>query len=220
MLDKIRKLLALAADPSCQGAEAETAARQAAKLMAKHDITLDALTEAELKEQWDLISMEAVSCRPGKKDPKAVPQWIGIIAWGVKTYTRTRVSTMGATLRFKGPRADVEFACWLHKHLLDQCYSQSKGLGHGEANAFRNGFAATVQSRLRKMAGAMAEEHAANALVRVDASRQAVMDEAFGQEGNGKSSMVKQSHLGRVAGERAHIGSHRPLSGSEGRLLK
>lgn len=30
MLDKIRKLLALAADPSCQGAEAETAARQVA----------------------------------------------------------------------------------------------------------------------------------------------------------------------------------------------
>lgn len=219
MLDKIRKLLALAADPSCQGAEAETAARQAAKLMAKHDITLDALTEAQLKEQWDLTTMDAVSCRPGKRDARAVPGWIGFIAWGVKIYTRTRLSTVGATLRFKGPRADVEFACWLHKHLLDQCYTQSKGLGQGEANAFRNGFAATVQSSLKKMAGAMAEEHAANALVRVDASRQVAMDEAFGEENPGRKAQVRQSQLGREAGERAHIGSHW-RSGSEGRLLK
>lgn len=220
MLDKIRKLLALAADPSCQGAEAETAARQAAKLMAKYDITLDSLSEAELKEQWDLTTQDAVSCRPGKRDAKVVPSWIGIIAYGVKLYTNTRLHMSGPLLRFKGPRSDVEFACWLHKHLLDQCYAQSKGLGQGEANAFRNGFAATVQSRLKAMSSVLAEEHAANALVRVDASRQAVMDEAFGSERPASSAKVRQSQLGREAGQHAHIGSHRPLTSSTGRLLK
>lgn len=221
MLEKIRKLLALAADPSAAPQEAETAARQAAKLMAKHDIDLDTLEEAQLKEQWDLTSMDAVSCRPGKKDPRSVPGWIGIIAFGVKVYTNTRLSSTGAMLRFKGPRSDVEFACWLHKSLLDQCYTQSKGLGQGEANAFRNGFAAAVQSRLKAMAKAMMDERGTGtSLIRVDASRQAAMDEAFGSENKARSSSVRQSALGREAGSRAHIGSHRPLTSNTGRLLK
>ena len=40
MKDKIRKLLALAADPHAASGEVENASRMAAKLMAKHDIEL------------------------------------------------------------------------------------------------------------------------------------------------------------------------------------
>ena len=100
----IRKLLALAADPSAAPQEAETAARQAARLMAKHDIDLADLEEEALKAQFDLIQGEAVGCRPGKRDAKEVPPWIGIIAWGIKCYTRTRVSSRGGVVYFRGPR--------------------------------------------------------------------------------------------------------------------
>lgn len=110
MKDKIRKLLALAADPNAQGAEAETAARMAAKLMAKHDIDLAELEEEELRKAWDMTTAEAQGCRPGKKNPTEVPPWIGIIAWGVKVFTRTRCSNGRGVVRFKGPREDVELA--------------------------------------------------------------------------------------------------------------
>ena len=125
--DKIRKLLALAADPSAAPNEAETAGRQAASLMAKHEIELADLTEAELKAQWDLTTVEARGCRPGKKNPSEVPPWIGIIAWGVKCYTRTRCSGGRGVVYFKGPREDVELAQWLHNLLIDGCYKASTG---------------------------------------------------------------------------------------------
>ena len=65
MQAKIRKLLALAADPGAAPNEAETAARQAAKLMAAHEISLADPTEAEHKAQWDLTWTQAQGWRPG-----------------------------------------------------------------------------------------------------------------------------------------------------------
>ena len=48
MKDKIRALLALAADPSAAPQEAESAGRMAAKLMAKYQIDLGDLEEEAL----------------------------------------------------------------------------------------------------------------------------------------------------------------------------
>ena len=73
MKDKIRALLALAADPSAAPQEAESAGRMAAKLMAKYQIDLGDLEEEALKEEFDLTTMQARACRPGKKNPKVVP---------------------------------------------------------------------------------------------------------------------------------------------------
>ena len=226
MKDKIRKLLALAADPHAAPNEAETAARQAAKLMAKHDIDLADLEEEDLRKAWDMTEVKAQGCRPGKKNPTEVPPWIGIIAWGVKIYTRTRASNGAGYVRFKGPREDVELAKWLHEFLLHQAYAASKGLPLGEANRFRNGFASALQGRLKAMArerdASDQEDRAGSsgtALVKVQDARKAEMDRLFGEEGKGKSSGAKSNSDGYSAGLSASIPTARPIGGESRRLL-
>ena len=215
----IRKLLALAADPSAAPQEAETAARQAARLMAKHDIDLADLEEEALKAQFDLIQGEAVGCRPGKRNAKEVPPWIGIIAWGIKCYTRTRVSSRGGVVYFRGPREDVELAQWLQGILVEGAYKSSKG--QPNPNAYRNGYASAIQGRLKKMVREREQEEtgmSCTALVRVQDARQRAMDEAYGPEARGKSSGVKSSADGYNAGLSAAIPRGRPVSQSYLRL--
>lgn len=221
MKDKIRALLALAADPSAAPQEAESAGRMAAKLMAKHQIDLGDLEEEALKEEFDLTMMQARACRPGKKNPKVTPPWIGIIAWGVKIYTRTRIRTTPGQVWFQGPREDVELAVWLHELLLENAYKASNGSSN--PNAFRNGYAGAVQSRLKAMCRQREqvdkEESTGTALVLVQGRREALMTEAFGPDTRGRSSKVSQSMEGRAAGMAAHIPMGRPLTGRSGALL-
>lgn len=221
MKDKIRALLALAADPSAAPQEAESAGRMAAKLMAKYQIDLGDLEEEALKEEFDLTVMQARACRPGKKNPRVIPPWIGIIAWGVKLYTRTRIRSAPGQVWFQGPREDVELAVWLHELLLENAYKASNG--SPSPNAFRNGYAGAIQSRLKAMCRQREqvdkEESTGTALVLVQGKREALLDQAYGPDMTGKSSKVSQSMEGRAAGAAAHIPTGRPLSGRSGALL-
>lgn len=226
MQAKIRKLLALAADPGAAPNEAETAGRQAAKLMAAHEISLADLTEAELKAQWDLTSTMAQGCRPGKKNAKEVPPWIGIIAWGVKVYTRTRVIGGAGYVTFRGPRQDTELAKWLHELILAQCYKASNGLGQGEANAYRNGYASAIQSRLKKMADDRdrsddedISSSTGHSLVVVQESRDRAMTEAYGAESGGRKGKHRTSADGYADGQKAHIPTGRPVTGAARMML-
>ena len=220
MKDKIRKLLALAADPSAAPQEAETAARQAARLMAKHDIDLADLEEEAMKAQFDLIQGEAVGCRPGKRDPSEVPPWIGIIAWGIKCYTRTRCVTGRGVVYFRGPREDVELAQWLQGILVEGAYKSSKG--QPNPNAYRNGYASAIQGRLKAMVREREQVESSEpnqfALVKVQDARQRAMDEAYGPEGSGKRGAHKQTAEGYQAGQNASIPTGRPVSQSFLRL--
>ena len=220
MKDKIRKLLALAADPNASDGERDNASRMAARLMAKHDIDLADLEEEALKAQFDLIQGEAVGCRPGKRNAKEVPPWIGIIAWGIKCYTRTRVSSRGGVVYFRGPREDVELAQWLQGILVEGAYKSSKG--QPNPNAYRNGYASAIQGRLKKMVLEREQVESSEpnqfALVRVQDARQKAMDEAYGPESRGKSSGGKSSADGYKAGLSAAIPSGRPVSQSYLRL--
>jgi hypothetical protein len=221
MKDKIRALLALAADPGAAPQEAESAGRMAAKLMAKYQIDLGDLEEEALREEFDLTQAYARACRPGKKNPKVIPPWIGSIAWGVKIYTRTRLrSCPGGQILFQGPREDVELAVWLHELLLENAYKASNG--SPQPNSFRNGYAGAIQSRLKAMCRQREQvdaEHTGTALVLVQGKREALMTEAFGPDTRGKSSKVSQSMEGRLAGAAAHIPTGRPLAHRSGALL-
>jgi hypothetical protein len=223
MIDKIKKLLALASDPAAARQEAATAARQAAFLMAQHDIDLGDLETAQLAAQWDMSTTEAQGCRPGKKGAVEVPPWIGIIAWGVAIFTRTRTRNGSGVVRFSGPRSDIELARWLHEYLLHQAYAASKGYGPGESNRFRNGFATALQWRLKKLAKDRdevdLERSSGTSLVRVQDNRQQEMDLHFGPAPKGSNSKVGQSVDGYIAGAKAAIPTNRPLSGSSNRLL-
>lgn len=126
VIEKVKKLLALASDPSAAPNEAETAGRMAASLMAKYNLDLATLTDQELEAEWDMTELSMPGCRPGKRDPREVPAWIGIMAFGIKLYTRTRCTKRGGYVIYRGPRQDCELAQWMLKALIDLAYKQSK----------------------------------------------------------------------------------------------
>lgn len=226
LIEKIKKLLALASDPAAAPQEAETAARQAAYLMAQNDIELGDLEAAQLAAQWNMGSSTAQGCRPGKKNAKEVPPWIGIIGWGVSIFTRTRAGAGQGTVTFKGPLEDRLLAVWLHEYLLHQAYAASKGYGPGEANRFRNGFASALQGRLKKLAKdrdqvdkELTAGASGTALVKVQDNRQAEMDKFFGSPIGSKSTNVSKSAEGYMAGTKAAIPTNRPLGSNGGQRL-
>lgn len=219
--DKIRKLLALAADPGAVGAEAETAGRQAAKLMAKFELDEYDLQGGKAAiHDFDLVTGQAQGQRPGKTNGTEVPPWIGYISVGVARYCNVRTQRYGASLQFCGRRTDVELAVWLHNTLVTRCYAAGtaacKGQGTSAASAFRNGYAGQIQKRLYAMSdersSAEREEVSSSgtALVVVRQELNQVLDETYGAT-RLKKSHCKQSNLGRQAGESAHIPTHRPI---------
>lgn len=221
MLEKIKKLLALAQDPAASQGERDNAARMAAKLMAKHEISQADLDLVSLATELDLTELQAQACRPGKKNPKQCPAWINLIAVGVMRFTRTRLHLSGPVLSFRGPRQDCELAKWLHEYILEQCYKQSTGRSTSEATAFRLGFAGAIQKRLKEMAIFRQEEEQAltptesTALVVSQVKREILMDRRWGPD----NSRIRPRHHtvsqeGRDAGMRAHIPTNRPLSTS------
>ena len=221
MIEKIKALLALAANPASQGAEAETAARHAAKLMAKYDLDEFDLISAG-KAEWDLIQGEATGCRPGKKNAKIVPPWIGVIAMGVKAYTGVRASSgTGGIIFFQGRRSDVELAQWLHRALVELAYDASQKAS-GPPTAFRNGFASALQGRLKKMAADRDETNQGDALTGVSGTSLVViksrlataMDERWGADSSGRPAGGQRSNEGYSAGQNAHIPTARPISGT------
>lgn len=209
IIGKIKKLLALASDPGAAPNEAATASRQAAALMAKHNLDLESLTQAELEAEWDITEQQMPGCRPGKKNPSKVPPWIGFLAFGVKLYTRTRASHRGPYVIYKGARQDVELAQWMLKALIDLAYSRSKG--QEDPNAYRNGFASAVQHRLKAMVQERDQvEREAGALVVVDKLR-AKLDELYGPELRGRQPSVKSSASGYADGTKCSLPTGRPI---------
>lgn len=216
IIEKIKALLALAADPGAAQQEAETAARQAQKLMDKHSLDEYDLMVASGAD-WDLITGEGIGTRPGKKNAKVVPPWIGIIGFGVRVFCGVR-STIGFNrVFFKGRRSDVELAVWLHDLLVAGCYRASEG--QPDPNAFRNGYAATIQSRLKALVKARETGGTAStAMVVINTRLEEAMNEAFGAPGRAVSKKVSQSGAGRAAGSNAHIPTARPVSNQGGHL--
>ena len=219
VIEKVKKLLALASDPSAAPNEAETAGRMAASLMAKYNLDLATLTDQELEAEWDMTELSMPGCRPGKRDPREVPAWIGIMAFGIKLYTRTRCTKHGGYVIYRGPRQDCELAQWMLKALIDLAYKQSKA--SNDPTGFRNGFATAIQRRLKDMAADrdLADQEAGStALVVVDKLR-AKMDELYGSEDGSRKSHTRSSNEGYDAGKQAHIPTARPVSASRNRML-
>lgn len=219
VIEKVKKLLALASDPSAAPNEAETAGRMAASLMAKYNLDLATLTDQELEAEWDMTELSMPGCRPGKRDPREVPAWIGIMAFGIKLYTRTRCTKRGGYVIYRGPRQDCELAQWMLKALIDLAYKQSKA--SNDPTGFRNGFATAVQRRLKDMAADRDhadQEAGSTALVVVDKLRQK-MDELYGSGDGSRKSHTRTSNEGYDAGKQAHIPTARPVSATSQRLL-
>lgn len=218
MIDKIKKLLALASDPGASPQEAETAARQAAKLMARHEIDEYDLMMSSGSD-WDLIEGMAAGCRPGKKNARTVPGWINMISYGVRLWCNTRISLRAdGVVIFKGRRSDVELAQWLHNTLVENCYAASRK--SADPGPFRNGYAAAIQSRIKAMIKARDGDPleaivGSTALVVVRDRLEQAMDERWGKP---KQAIAVKRQLGSdgyAAGQSAHIPTSRPIAPSD-----
>lgn len=218
-VDKIKKLLALASDPGASETERETAGRQAAWLMAKNQLDEYDLMMAEGRD-WDLIEVEINGLRPGKKSGTKVPPWIGFIAVGIKEFCGVRVLGHGPRIKFRGPRAQVELATWMQEALVAACYRSSVGVPN--PNAYRNGYAGAIQTRLRNMkkAGdsdtpAASGEGHSNSLVVIQDRLAVAMTQRWGPEDSDRSSSCQRGVDGYKAGQNAHIPTNRPMQDME-----
>lgn len=227
MLEKIKKLLALAQDPAAEPGERDNAARMAAKLMAKHEISQADLDLVDLASELDLSEVRAQGCRPGKKNAKEVPLWINLISVGVMRFTRVRMVIQSPVILFRGPRQDVELAKWLHEYILEQCYKQSTGRSISEANAFRISFAGAVQRRLKKLAAIRDQEEqglgsaGSTSLVLFQGKRDTLMDNLWGPDSTRIKAKNRQVNSeGQAAGMNAHIPTNRPVSGAPSTTLR
>ena len=218
-LDKIKKLLALASDPAASPQEAETAARQAAAMMAKYEIDEFDLMVSRGGSDWDLIEASAMGCRPGKKDAVVVPGWINIIAYGVRLWCNVRCSLRSGVVLFKGRRTDVEMAQWMHDTLVANCYAASKGKPN--PGPYRNGYAAAIQARFKDMIKARDTDPLAavvgssgTSLVLVRSRLEEAMDLKWGEPGKTVSIKRALGSDGYTAGQGAHIPTNRPINGA------
>lgn len=229
-LEKVRRLLAMANDGRGNMQEAETAARQAAALMAKFNIES---AEAQLK---DLCSDEpdldqALVCPNyygGEVRTKTLPVWVGIIAVGVGIVTQTKVDGYRkdgyGVARFSGYRTDVVFAEWLFQLLCGAVYRESTTTRYDRAGRgdFRHAASVAIQRRLaalrKEQDAALTRASSSTALVVVD-KKQQVINEAFGEMKTRK--MSRQVHdagarsAGSEFGQQINIpAGARPLNGS------
>lgn len=218
-LEKIQKLMALAADPSCSVGEAENAARMATKLMVKYGID-EAMLNASKGQNSIRIGLAAARhmCSPGSTG-KAM-NFCGYVAIGVGEFTNTvveminRISVHSGThdtvYRFSGEITDVKLAVWLCETLLAQAQREWRAaVTDNNKVAWMNGWGAAVQTRLMKMAAVREQTEAemkssdSNALVVLDA-KTALVKERFGETA-AKKSNAKSSADGYIAGMNTNI---------------
>lgn len=234
-LEKVRKLLAMSSDARSNVQEAETAARQAASLMAKFNIDQ---AEAQLK---DLLSDEPDLCQEavtpdyygGNVRTKTLPTWVGIIGLGVGRLTQTKVDGYRkdgyGAVRFSGYRTDVVFAEWLFQLLCRAVYNEAAGSQFDRAGRddFRRGAAAAIQGRLKELRTKLDEDLRADltgatgtALVVLDKKMQ-VIAAKYGDQKTRNSSKQARDYTAREAGhafgKQVNIPSGRPVT--DGRVM-
>lgn len=233
MLDKVRKLLAMARHDNGNETEQSTAMRQANKIMAEFGIA-----EAEC----DMAAIDAgemqfgeARCGPDGRAPaqgrvyRTMPTYAGILAVGVARFTDSvvirKTTEAGEMLAFRGEREDVLLARWVFGVLGASILSEQARSGwtaRGDANPFRVAAASTLAQRLRTLAAEREvmyrQAQAASgsrALVVVDRKATEIVKRFGAQKvrnarvGGGGSNGAY--HAGSAAGSRINIPSGRPV---------
>ena len=238
MLEKVRKLLAMANDGRGNENEAEIAMRQANRIMAEYGID-EAEADMSAIDAGDMVYGEA-QCTPDGKAPepgkvaRSFPNWAGVLAIGVSAFTDSvvirRTTSAGQVLVFQGEKNDVLLARWLFGVLVHSINAEQKLSGwtkRGESVAFRGAAAATLQRRLhalhaerQAMYRKAQVESQSRALVVVDRKAVAIA-ERFGKQQvshrRGSYSSVGAYQAGQEAGARINIPAGRPIAGASSR---
>lgn len=236
MLEKVRKLLAMARDGRGNEQEAETAMRQANKLMAEFGIA-EAEADLAAMDQGEMVFGECQSTPEGRapengKVHRQIPLWVSTLSIGVARFCDAvvirRGGVYGEILVFRGEREDVLFARWILGVLIESINREQRASGwtsRGESNSFKLSAAATLSRRLKNLASdreaiykSAQETSGSRALVVVDRKR-AEVAERFGEQkfrntNRGRAS-VGASMAGQDAGRRINIPSGRPIEQSK-----
>lgn len=155
ILSKITALLALAENPGASSEEAETAARIAQILMARHQIDAAAVAEARRAEGLHDAPLPIDTAVVGTY--KARPAWLGALVATVAKVNGCFAHwcwIRGAyELRVAGPEDDRRLAEQLILLLVAQVErctrTHAKGKGRTYANSFRHGMVQRLGERLR-----------------------------------------------------------------------
>lgn len=233
MLRKIRGLLALAEDPACTVAEAETYSAHAEKLMLKHSIDA-ALLDAH-NPNGTTPGQETITVPGGYAMAKAtLLTWLGQ-AFGCEVlYSSSRGETPFVyVIGFPADRVAVET---LYTSLLLQganALAQETRSDRAFRNAFWHGFANTAGQRTKAERQEAVREAAAAqsaaapsapgaALVLADRSKEVAAYRAreFGRTSSKRPSYSDRAGeaAGRAAGEAANLGQRGNLTGGRAAL--
>lgn len=241
--DKIRKLLALANNEGAADNEAETAMRQANKLMRKHGIDLAAIHQASGTKPIFVWKSEFVpSGYP--KPVNQCPLWFQWVGVAIGKFTDTRVTVVAKRqpaksmgLGFDGDEVDVEYAVWLAEKIREEirikaAMYQAPGINSDQRWAnreeFRHAMSRRICARLKALRAERdeefkqaAEQSGSTALVVID-DKIKQRDARFGEF---KVSDKKLSHLrgqaeAKYAGQSAGdaVSLNRPLENPTKRL--
>ena len=236
MLEKVRKLLAMARDGRGNANEEETAMRQANKLMAEYGIAEAECDMAAINAGE--MSFGEAQCGPDGKAPgqgkvyRSCPTWAGVLGVGVARFTDTviirRDTQHGQMFVFQGECEDVLLARWLFAVLVHSIQAEQRDSGwtrKAEASSFRSAAAGALQRRLKTLADerkamyqkAQAESNS-RALVVVD-RKQLEIVKRFGEQKTSNHRSSYSSHgaaiAGQDAGRRITIPAGRPVGRSQ-----
>lgn len=180
LLERIRKMLAIAQDARANPNEAANAAAMAEKLMRKHQLEYADVVAAELKrsDAFDHADVAAVMKRGQGHLPRAVPLWAQSLAVRVAQLNDCGVRNafdnyeLGACLRFFGYKADLACATYTFDYLVGATIravrdfqaagrAQRTPRSKRESNSFRTGFVLALGQALEHAIAARRQENAA-----------------------------------------------------------
>lgn len=231
--EKVAKLMALAGDAGASAQEAETALRQAEKLMRKHAIDL---AEVAARTGTAPLYTWAEDMVPAgwPKPIKGQPLWFGWIGSSIGKFTDTRVFWLvtrehGSCIKFQGDEVDVAYAVWLGNHIRNEIRIRANsydapGVNSDQRWANREEFRHQMANRIcARMKALRAERDVAlrtsssTALVLVD-DKIKQRDAAFGVQrySNSKQTHLRGSIAAAIAGIEAgnKVSLHRPVEGT------
>lgn len=228
LLERVRKLLAIANDTRANPNEAAAAASQAENIMRKFnidhaDVLLKRVQSGE--EEFDTVVVSAFMKRDVNNGhvQKRSPNWAGWLAVRVAMLNDCDVrvvwdQTRGIAMKFCGYKADVQVSGWMFDYLLTcmindvRAWQRVAPRTKIASNQYREGYVMAVCDKLRTMqAERTAAMQAASNTTALVVAKAAAIAEKFGSVSytQGKARNVRDIDAyiaGSEAGSRVDVG--------------
>lgn len=200
IIEKVKKMLALAKDKAATPNEAANAARQAEGLMRKHNLEMADVIYQELKNQ-DNLTWGYVRSNMFKNNGAFIkrvqdwPQWIAVACAELyDCHVSLRlVPEEGYVIAFFGYQVDVEVCKWVYEYLLDCVRRASLKITEQEARAamvtlrtyrkdFRRGMASELVTKLREiLAYKNAQDQQSSSCTSLVIAKRQAVEEKYGK---------------------------------------